>query len=118
MSITNVRADTPRELQDVADVLADAKKVVVFTGAGISTNCGIPVSSFPRISMFEANTFRFRISAPRMVFTLSSGPNTRQRSPHLLVQKQQAVSAGKICSIPPYGRTSLERRYFTCSWPR
>jgi len=47
MSITRVGADTPGELQGVADVLADAKKVVVFTGAGISTNCGIPVSFFP-----------------------------------------------------------------------
>lgn len=46
MTIIEVKADTPRHLQDVADVLAAAKKVVVFTGAAISTNCGIPVSFF------------------------------------------------------------------------
>lgn len=31
-------------LQDISDVLLKAKKVVVVTGAGISTNLGIPVS--------------------------------------------------------------------------
>lgn len=32
-------------LQDIADTLSKAKKVVVVTGAGISTNLGIPVST-------------------------------------------------------------------------
>ena len=32
-------------LQDIADSLHKAKKVVVVTGAGISTNSGIPVST-------------------------------------------------------------------------
>ncbi|PMD19039.1 DHS-like NAD/FAD-binding domain-containing protein [Hyaloscypha hepaticicola] len=30
------------ELQDVADIMGKSRKVVVVTGAGISTNCGIP----------------------------------------------------------------------------
>ncbi|KAK0124794.1 hypothetical protein ONS96_008675 [Cadophora gregata f. sp. sojae] len=30
------------ELQEVADIMGNSKKVVVVTGAGISTNCGIP----------------------------------------------------------------------------
>ncbi|MCJ1245773.1 hypothetical protein MMC30_002977 [Trapelia coarctata] len=42
MAIVEVKADTPKHLQDIADILAAAKKVVVFAGAGISTNCGIP----------------------------------------------------------------------------
>jgi hypothetical protein len=32
-------------LQNVADTLGKAKKVVMITGAGISTNSGIPVSN-------------------------------------------------------------------------
>lgn len=32
------------ELQAIADTLGKSRKVVVVTGAGISTNCGIPVS--------------------------------------------------------------------------
>ncbi|KAI9788065.1 MAG: hypothetical protein M1816_007277 [Peltula sp. TS41687] len=37
-----VQPDDHRHLQDIADVLAKSKKVIVVTGAGISTNCGIP----------------------------------------------------------------------------
>lgn len=32
------------ELQQIADAMGKSKKVIVVTGAGISTNCGIPVS--------------------------------------------------------------------------
>lgn len=35
-------------LQDVANALLKARKVVVVTGAGISTNSGIPVRPGPR----------------------------------------------------------------------
>lgn len=37
-----VQPNDHRQLQDIADILAESKKVVVVTGAGISTNCGIP----------------------------------------------------------------------------
>lgn len=43
MTILEVREDDNRQLQNIANTLAAAKKVVVITGAGISTNCGIPV---------------------------------------------------------------------------
>ncbi len=32
------------KLRDIADIMGKSRKVVVVTGAGISTNCGIPVS--------------------------------------------------------------------------
>jgi NAD-dependent histone deacetylase SIR2 len=32
------------ELQEIADIMGKSRKVIVVTGAGISTNCGIPVS--------------------------------------------------------------------------
>ena len=43
MPTREVEAEDRRELQDVADALARSKKVIVVTGAGISTNTGIPV---------------------------------------------------------------------------
>ena len=45
MPILEITKDDNRQLQNVANALASAKKIVVITGAGISTNCGIPVSS-------------------------------------------------------------------------
>lgn len=53
MAILEVKKDNNRQLQNIANTLAAAKKIVVVTGAGISTNCGIPVStpsSLPEIS--------------------------------------------------------------------
>ena len=43
MAILEVSKDDNRQLQNIANSIAAAKKVVVVTGAGISTNCGIPV---------------------------------------------------------------------------
>lgn len=42
MPTVNVTPRCVEHLQEIADVLAKSKKVVVVTGAGISTNCGIP----------------------------------------------------------------------------
>ncbi len=44
MPTVQVTPATPDLLQDVANTLGKARKVVVVTGAGISTNSGIPVS--------------------------------------------------------------------------
>lgn len=44
MAITEVDQHSCRELHSIADAIASARKIVVVTGAGISTNCGIPVS--------------------------------------------------------------------------
>lgn len=43
MPIPEVSKDDNRQLQNIANTLAAAKRVVMVTGAGISTNCGIPV---------------------------------------------------------------------------
>ncbi|MDI1493122.1 MAG: NAD-dependent deacetylase hst3 [Ramalina farinacea] len=45
MVITEVNQHSHRELHSIADAIASARKIVVVTGAGISTNCGIPVST-------------------------------------------------------------------------
>ena len=47
MPILEVTQENNRQLQNIANTLAAAKRVVIFTGAGISTNCGIPVSVEP-----------------------------------------------------------------------
>ena len=44
MTILQVGKEDSRQLQNIANILASSKKIVVVTGAGISTNCGIPVS--------------------------------------------------------------------------
>jgi hypothetical protein len=44
MAITHVRQDGHDHLQRIADLLGTASKIVTVTGAGISTNAGIPVS--------------------------------------------------------------------------
>ena len=40
----DLKNDVEHELQEVAGVINKARRVIVFVGAGISTNCGIPVS--------------------------------------------------------------------------
>ncbi|KAL8947492.1 MAG: hypothetical protein Q9222_006229 [Ikaeria aurantiellina] len=42
MPISQVSNDDNRQLQNIANIVASSKKVVIVTGAGISTNCGIP----------------------------------------------------------------------------
>ncbi|KEF57518.1 uncharacterized protein A1O9_05435 [Exophiala aquamarina CBS 119918] len=42
MGLQEVRSTDDRHLQDIADILASSHKVIVVTGAGISTSCGIP----------------------------------------------------------------------------
>lgn len=43
MPLQEVSAGCDRPLQELADVIFNSHKVVVITGAGISTSCGIPV---------------------------------------------------------------------------
>lgn len=45
MPTQNVTPSSAGHLQDIAGLLCKAKKVVVVTGAGISTNLGIPVGA-------------------------------------------------------------------------
>jgi len=44
MPTINVDPGSDLALQEIADTLGKSRKVIVVTGAGISTNCGIPVS--------------------------------------------------------------------------
>lgn len=43
MPTSHVLPESAELLQDIADAIWKAKKVLVVTGAGISTNSGIPV---------------------------------------------------------------------------
>ncbi|KAL8900825.1 MAG: hypothetical protein Q9207_005502 [Kuettlingeria erythrocarpa] len=42
MPVVQVCQNENRQLQNIANILASSKKIVMITGAGISTNCGIP----------------------------------------------------------------------------
>lgn len=44
MTLNEVVAGDDRDLQDMADLIARSHRILVVTGAGISTSCGIPVS--------------------------------------------------------------------------
>ncbi|KAI9838410.1 MAG: hypothetical protein M1837_002493 [Sclerophora amabilis] len=57
MPTVGVGPDAKRNLQDIADILAKSKKVVVITGAGISTNSGIPVRLFRRRFQIRATAY-------------------------------------------------------------
>lgn len=49
MPTLHVQAGSSDDLQDIADFLWKARKIVVITGAGISTNSGIPVSGLAHL---------------------------------------------------------------------
>jgi hypothetical protein len=45
MGLREVTVEDERAMQEIADALAGSHKILVVTGAGISTSCGIPVCS-------------------------------------------------------------------------
>ena len=65
-----VRPDDGELLQAIANALVKAKKVVVVTGAGISTNSGIPVSFPPQLELHDPLADQPRISAPSTASTI------------------------------------------------
>ena len=68
MGLREVTVDNDRALQEIADTLAGSHKILLVTGAGISTSCGIPVRGMsPRV--YHILTVQ-RISDRRMVFTI------------------------------------------------
>jgi hypothetical protein len=142
MPILEVHKADNRQLQNIANTLAAAKKVVVVTGAGISTNCGIPVCdngySAPlpcRRSLITS----YRTSDPKKAFTpsykhsttlslqatLSAHHRKEYRSPHVLTttclprscHQSPQTSKAKTSSMPNYGKIQLAHRSSTDSSP-
>jgi len=70
MPIAHVRPDGNRQLQEIADLLAKSKKVVVITGAGISTNIGIPVRKQGPVTVPALANKRIRTFGQRMASML------------------------------------------------
>lgn len=66
------------KLQDVADFLARSRKIVVITGAGISTNCGIPVSKTYALVKSLRTDFFYRTFAQKTDFTHLYKPSMMQ----------------------------------------
>lgn len=90
MPITQVTKDQNRQLQNIANILAASQKVVIITGAGISTNCGIPVSLAGASGAGHAN--KHRISDLRTAYTLLSKPTTLTH-PRPLIDKTEFKSS-------------------------
>lgn len=67
MPTIQVGPASEKELQEIADTMGKSRKVVVVTGAGISTNCGIPVS-FPVVMILHMSSPQHRTSDPKMDF--------------------------------------------------
>ena len=96
MVILEVQKDSNRQLQNIANILAGAKKVVVVTGAGISTNCGIPVSL--QVLFIEALTnYTFKD------FRSEEGL-------YSLIQAQRDASISRISPASPRKRPPLAQR--------
>ena len=105
MAILEVRKDNNRQLQNIANVLANAKKVIVVTGAGISTNCGIPVSFVHALRC-------------RLPLTDYSQDFRSEEGLYSLIQAQRnAASPRKPCTSPSK-RRPLAQRSFTTVSPR
>lgn len=56
MPTAEVQPDSEDLLQQVADALLKSRKIVVITGAGISTNSGIPVRSTTAVETVDVRT--------------------------------------------------------------
>lgn len=70
--------DVKQELQDVARVINEAERIVLFVGAGISTNCGIPVS----IHLVPLAVFRLQLSRTfglRPAFTRQTKVSSKEK---------------------------------------
>lgn len=73
MSIIQVEKKD-KQLQHIANIVASAKKAIVVTGAGISTNCGIPVSLFLFLFFFFLIVFvKASIKEKKMLIPPFSG---------------------------------------------
>ncbi|KAH0548019.1 hypothetical protein GP486_008239 [Trichoglossum hirsutum] len=104
MPTVQVGADDNRQLQDVADALAGSRKVVVFTGAGISTSIGIPDfrSENGLYSLIQA---RYEEAAQRGTPTPAS---TRSGTPSTALESEDgACSQASSASSVSCGRSSL-----------
>lgn len=44
LTLRDIANDVRQELPEAAGIISRARRIIVFVGAGISTNCGIPVS--------------------------------------------------------------------------
>ncbi len=72
MPTSHVMPESAERLQEIADALWKAKKVLVVTGAGISTNSGIPVRVYALAQALLCHpwpTDPCRTSAPNMAST-------------------------------------------------
>ncbi len=104
MPITAVTKAENRQLQNIANILATSQKMVIVTGAGISTNCGIPVSV---LCLGPIPADRHRTSDPSKVFMLlSRRATTRPLRPFL---RMIAVASWPVRPTVPRYRSDVKQ---------
>lgn len=96
MAIPEVTSENNRQLQNIANTLAAAKKVVVFTGAGISTNCGIPVS----LRSFYLNQIIANHCCRTSARSKDSTPSYKPNATPFPYAQPLATSRGKSSALP------------------
>lgn len=102
MPILEVKPTSSELLQHVANSLAKARKVVIITGAGISTNSGIPVR-FPlslHLKTCTAIDQLNRISAPKTGSTpLSKHSLSEQKLATLKMAKGRLLNSSQVDAL-------------------
>ena len=91
MLLLEVTGSHTRRLQDVADTIAAAKRVVVVTGAGISTNCGIPVCCCV-------------LTTPELVLFANSIKDFRSENGQYSLIRAEHESAGSLANSAEHGK--------------
>ena len=86
MGLQEISSADDKLLQEIADILAGSHKILLVTGAGISTSCGIPVRVLSLLC--REGTDMLRISDPKTDSIISYQTNRTCR-PHRLPRNLQ-----------------------------
>lgn len=100
MPLQEIGAQDDRLLQDIADRLVKSHKILLITGAGISTSCGIPVRLELRPAVRRAYNI-CRTFVPRTVSIISYQDKHRLLCPRCLLRRPEAATPLRSTSFPP-----------------
>ncbi|KAI9696743.1 MAG: hypothetical protein M1836_005105 [Candelina mexicana] len=99
MPLQEVHSEDSHQLQDIADLLGGSKKVIVITGAGISTNCGIPdfrsENGLYALIQEQYDLFASQGSKKTLHSTLTTSPNAPKVKHHNRVSAIPSNMKGK-----------------------
>ncbi|KAJ4387137.1 NAD-dependent deacetylase hst3 [Gnomoniopsis smithogilvyi] len=114
MPLLHVQAGSADQLQDIADALWKARKVVVITGAGISTNSGIPDfrSENGLYSMIQSQfDAAAKLGAPKPDIsgtTLNERPRKRRKTSPPIEDSIEVAPETLKAPAPPMERDTIQ----------